>query len=247
MSKWLGLSGKRTLIAGGGGLGAELCAAFLEVGASVFVVDRDADVLKGALESCLEHVGGEIADVSTKAGADAAVEKAVASLGGLDVLIHAVGINRRQSIVDIDVESWQLTQDVNATSFLWLAKAAKNHLEGGGRVVAISSVSGTLAHPDHGSYAASKGALNQLVRVMAVEWAASGIAVNAVAPGYIQTPLTEAYLARAGRLEALVERVPARRLGEPQDVVGPVLLLASGRSEYVTGQIIYVDGGRTLD
>ncbi|TFB56403.1 SDR family oxidoreductase [Cryobacterium tagatosivorans] len=241
------MAGKRVMVAGGGGLGAALCAAFADVGASVFVVDRDPDVLATALDSCPDGVLGQTADVGTKAGADAAVVSAVAALGGLDVLVHAVGINLRQAIVDIDVESWQLTQDVNTASFLWLAKAAKTELEGGGRVVTISSVSGTLAHPDHGSYAASKGALNQLVRVMAVEWAASGIAINAVAPAYTITPLTEAYVARPGRLEALVKRVPAGRLGLPEDVVGPVLLLASSRAEFVTGQVINVDGGRTLD
>jgi gluconate 5-dehydrogenase/2-deoxy-D-gluconate 3-dehydrogenase len=243
---WLKLTGKRVLVAGGGGLGAAICAGFVEAGARVHVVDIDEKVLAQALEMGGPTCSGTVVDIASRAGAERAVQDAVDSLGGLDVLMHAVGINQREPIDDIDEKSWQLTIDVNTASFLWLAKAARKHLGRGSRIVAISSVSGVLAHPNHGSYAASKGALNQLVRVMAIEWAADGIAVNGIAPAYTITPLTEAYVA-SGHEAELIARVPAGRLGRPEDVVGPALLLASPRAEYVTGQVLLIDGGRTLD
>ncbi|MDR5707495.1 SDR family oxidoreductase [Agromyces sp. LY-1358] len=241
------LSGKRVLVAGGGGLGAAISAGFVDVGAQVFVVDKASAVVEQALATAGGSCEGSIADVSTREGSERAVEAALDHLGGIDVLVHAVGINRREAIVDISEESWQLTQDVNTASLLWLAQAAKPHLPEGSRIVVLSSVSGSLAHPHHGSYAAGKGAINQLVRVMAVEWASERIAVNAVAPAYTVTPLTAQYVSVPGRMEELVRAVPMGRLGTPEDIVGPVLLLASERAGYVTGQVLYVDGGRTLD
>lgn len=247
MNDWLDLKDKRVLVAGVGGLGAALCAGFEEVGARLHLVDRDSALIERTLQQLSGVAQVTEADLSTRRGAESAVAETVVALGGLDVLVHAVGINIRELISDIDEESWSRTQDVNAASFLWLAKAARPHLVDGGRIVAISSVSGSLAHPHHGSYAASKGALNQLVRVMAIEWADEGIAVNAVAPAYIITPLTEDYVAKPGQHENLISKVPMKRLGRPEDVVGPVLLLSSRRAAYVTGHVLYVDGGRTLD
>jgi gluconate 5-dehydrogenase len=113
-------------------------------------------------------------------------------------------------------------------------------------MVFFSSVSSQLAHRHHAPYAASKGGLDQLVRVMAREWAADGVTVNAVGPGYTETELTRAYLAKPGVREEMTGLVPAGRLGTPEDVVGAVLFLASARAAFITGQVLYVDGGRTL-
>jgi gluconate 5-dehydrogenase len=110
----------------------------------------------------------------------------------------------------------------------------------------LSSVSGLLAHADHAPYAATKGGLNQLMRVMAREWAPHGVGVNAVAPGYIETPLTAAHLAKPGVRDGLVTQVPAGRLGNPDEVADAVTFLASDRARFITGHVLYVDGGRTL-
>jgi NAD(P)-dependent dehydrogenase (short-subunit alcohol dehydrogenase family) len=117
---------------------------------------------------------------------------------------------------------------------------------GGGRIVFLSSVSGLLAHADHAPYAATKGGVNQLCRVMAREWAPHGVTVNAVAPGYTETELTRGHLAKPGVRDGMTALVPAGRLGTTGDLVGPVLFLCSAQSAFVTGHVMYVDGGRTL-
>ena len=138
--------------------------------------------------------------------------------------------------------------DINLKSAVWTAQAAGALMvpAGYGRIVFLSSVSGLLAHADHAPYAATKGGVNQLCRVMAREWAASGVTVNAVAPGYTETELTRAHLDKAGVRAGLTTLVPAGRLGTVADLAGPVLFLCSAQSAFVTGHVMYVDGGRTL-
>jgi NAD(P)-dependent dehydrogenase (short-subunit alcohol dehydrogenase family) len=117
---------------------------------------------------------------------------------------------------------------------------------GYGRMTFVSSVSGLLAHADHAPYAATKGGLNQLIRVMAREWAMHGVTVNAVAPGYIETGLTKDHLDKDGNRATLASMVPAGRLGVPGEVADAVTFLSSDRARFITGQVLYVDGGRVL-
>jgi gluconate 5-dehydrogenase len=222
---------------------------FLGAGANVVVTDRDGTRLKEmaggvnlADESLIE------ADLLIPGSAAAIVDQAIGVLGGLDVVVHSIGINDRRPILDISPDDWSRILEVNLDSAFHLAQAAGRVMcsQQSGRIVLFSSVSGLLAHRNHGPYAASKGGLNQLMRVMAHEWAEHGVAVNAVAPGYVETALTEAHLADPGVRDALVRSVPAGRLSGPDEIVGPVLFLASPQARFVTGHILYVDGGRTL-
>lgn len=246
---WLGLAGKAVLLVGAGGFGCALTRAYLDAGAKVFVADVDPERLRALAD---EHRGRAlttaVCDVTSRSQCDELVRRA-ADAQGIDVFVHAAGVNVRKPVDELSDEEWEHIQAVNLRSGFWLGQRVGEWMRahGGGRMVYFSSVSGLLAHPHHAAYAASKGALNQLLKVMAVEWAADGIAVNAVAPGYAATPLTAAYTARPGMMSKLVERVPMGRIGTPEDVVGPTLFLSSPRSAYVTGQVLYVDGGRVLD
>src|SRR6188768_2582802 len=137
---------------------------------------------------------------------------------------------------------------LNLSSAWWLGQEVGRRMvaAGYGRMVFVSSVSALLAHAHHAPYAASKGGINQLMRVMAREWAASGVTVNALAPGYIETPLTAAELAKPGKRADLESLVPAGRLGTPDELTGPALFLSSRHAGFITGHVMYIDGGRTL-
>lgn len=245
---WLGLNGARVLIAGAGGLGGACARAFDSVGARIAVADRDPDHLAALSEGLSQDFLRVVADLTDPDRAEAVVTEVAAAFGSVDVLVHAVGINVRKPVLDFGPEEWHRIQRVNLDSAFWLSQAAGRIMtrQGSGRIVIISSVSGLLAHANHAPYAATKGAINQMMRVMAREWAPYGVTVNAVAPGYIETELTKAYLDKDGHREALSEMVPAGRLGKPDELSGPVLFLASKQASFVTGHVLYVDGGRTL-
>jgi NAD(P)-dependent dehydrogenase (short-subunit alcohol dehydrogenase family) len=236
---WLGLKDAAVVIAGAGGIGSAIVAGFREVGARVVVADANRD-----------NAGpdGIVADLTDPDACRRVIADAHARLGRLDVLVHAVGINNRKPVVDLSDDEWRSIVDVNLNSAFWLGQAAGKIMiaQRYGRQVYFSSVSGVLGHKYHAPYAASKGGINQMVRVMAHEWAASNVSVNAVGPGYIETPLTAAYLEKPGIRAGLEALVPAGRLGVVDDVVGPVLFLASKHASFVTGQILYIDGGRTV-
>lgn len=241
VENWLGLANRRVLIAGAGGIGDACATAFAGAGAEVVIADIDESKLS-------HHERSLTADFSTPDGCEQAVEQTVQTLGGIDVLVHAVGINHRVPILKTTDDDWNRTIDINLSSAFRLGRAAGRHMvsAGWGRQIYCSSVSSLLAHPDHGPYAASKGGINQMMRVMAREWASSGVTVNAIAPGYTETDLTKAHLDKPGVREHYTSLVPAGRLGNVDDLTGPVLFLASEQASFVTGHVMYVDGGRTL-
>jgi len=244
MPDWLGLADQRVLVAGGTGtIGSAIVGGFADAGATVGVVDLKTDTLDPRVPSSRQ------ADLRDPAVCRAAVAAIRDELGGLDVFVHCVGINERRPVESYSAEDWDQIVAVNLTSAFHTATEAAVGMreQRHGRIVFFSSVAGRSGHKLHGPYAATKGAINQFMRVLAHEYAAHGVTANAVAPGYMDTALTHGYLEQnPDKHKALTELIPAGRFGTLDEVVGPVLFLCSRQASFITGQVLYIDGGRTI-
>jgi gluconate 5-dehydrogenase len=244
VSEWLGLRDQRVAVAGGcGTIGSALVAGFLDVGASVGTIDLHVAGTDGRVTAAVQ------ADLRDPSAGRAGLDEVRERLGGLDVFVHCVGINERKPLEEFAADEWERIIAVNLTSAFHTATEAAVGMrtQGHGRIVFFSSVAGRSWHKLHGPYAASKGAINQLMRVLAHEYAEHGVTANAVAPGYMDTALTRQYLEEhPDKRQALVDLIPARRFGTLEEVVGPVLFLCSPHAGFITGQVLYIDGGRTI-
>jgi NAD(P)-dependent dehydrogenase (short-subunit alcohol dehydrogenase family) len=243
------LEGKVALVSGGGrGIGRGIVDRFLDEGACVAVVQRQPPDDALAAHPRVVHVQADLGDAAAIAPA---VERSVERFGGLDVLVNNAGIMSERTVSEILLDEWELMMAVNLRAPLFLAKAALPHMRrrGGGSIINIGSIEGLGANPGHAAYCASKAGVHGMTRAMAVDLGADGIRCNAIAPGWITSELSEAYLGSqpdpAAARDALDRLHPVGRVGSPADVGDLAVYLASDRSSFLTGEIIVLDGGRT--
>ncbi len=184
-------------------------------------------------------------DLSTIAPVGRLVEEAVERLGAVDILVNNAGIIRRADSLDLTEADWDAVIDTNLKSVFFLCQAAGRHMaaRGSGKIINIASMLSFQGGVRVASYTASKSGVAGLTKLLANEWAAKGINVNAIAPGYIATSNTEALQADATRNRQILERIPAGRWGAPSDIGGAAVFLASSASDYVQGHVLAVDGG----
>jgi 2-deoxy-D-gluconate 3-dehydrogenase len=241
------LSGKVALVTGANtGIGQAIALALAEAGADVALAGRSAaDETAEKVRAFGQRAALIQADFSTAAPAGDVVANTLAELGGLNILVNNAGIIRRADAVDFTEADWDAVIDTNLKSLFFLCQAAGRHMIGRGRgkivnIASMLSFQGGIRVP---SYTASKSAVAGLTKALANEWAAKGVNVNAIAPGYIATNNTAALQADETRNRQILERIPAGRWGAPADIGGAAIFLASAASDYVHGHILAIDGG----
>lgn len=244
------LQGKAALVTGAsGGIGRVIATTLANAGANVG--------LSGTRQAELEELRAEIlaqggqavvlpANLSEPAAPGQLIADAYAALGRLDVLVNCAGINRRKPIAMVTQDDFDAITAVNLRSLLFLSQAAQPIMraQGGGKIINVGSITSFDALGDVSVYGATKAAVAQLTKTMAVEWARDNIQVNCIAPGFMMTPLTaEGVWGNPQRHKWLIDRIPAHRPGDPEELAGAILLLAAPASSYMTGHTVVVDGG----
>jgi 2-deoxy-D-gluconate 3-dehydrogenase len=242
------LTGKKALITGGAsGLGLAMAEGLHEASAAVGILD-----VAGSTASVAAELGsqgapafGVQADLSRPNELEQAFYKIVGLLGGLDILVNNVGITRRSPTEEHTLEDWEVVLRLNMTTTFQMSKLAARLMlkQGAGRIINVGSLYSFVGGLNQIGYTASKGAIRQMTMAMSNEWAGRGINVNAIAPGYMATPLNAAMRADPEWHRRAMDRIPMQRYGTPADLKGTVVFLASAASDYVSGVTIPVDGG----
>ena len=253
MSFTIDLSGRTALVTGASsGLGRHFATVLAGAGARVALAARRWDSLQGVVAEIVASGGQAVAvpmDVTDATSVRDGVQEAAGAFGGLDILVNNAGTTVSKAALDHTEADWDGVIDTNLKGAFLVAQEAARVMKDGGRggcIVNIASILGLRVAGHLAAYAASKGGLVQLTQALALEWARFGIRVNALAPGYMETDLNRDFLATdAG--QALIRRVPQRRLGKLSDLDGPLLLLCSDASAYMTGAIVPVDGGHLVN
>jgi 3-oxoacyl-[acyl-carrier protein] reductase len=249
--------GRVALVTGAArGIGLGVATRFAAEGASVAVIDLDESAASQAAAMLPVTAGAKAVGIAANVGdatsAEAAVEHAVDELGGIHILMNNAGIIRDNLLFKMSEEDWDLVMNVHLKGHFLMSKAAQAHFvkQRYGKIVNVSSTS-ALGNRGQANYSAAKMGIQGFTRTLAIELGPYGVNVNAVAPGFIVTDMTDATAARVGMdpeafRQAAAERNPVRRVGHPEDIAATAAFLASDEASFITGQVVYVDGGATL-
>jgi NAD(P)-dependent dehydrogenase (short-subunit alcohol dehydrogenase family) len=243
------LSGRVAVVTGAGkGLGRAMALALAAAGADVAVSSRtmaDISKVRDEIRDLGRRADAVPVDCADETSCEHLIARAIQRLGTVDILVNNAGINVRKPILELHAEEFDRVLKTNLYGYFYCARAAGRHMvaRGSGKIINISSMMGRVALPTQGAYASSKGAVEQLTNVLALEWAQAGVQVNAIAPAYCETPLTQAVFNDPERHRFVCERTPMGRWGQPHELAGAVIFLASDASSFVTGHVLKVDGG----
>mgnify|MGYP002802796648 FL=1 len=242
------LTGKKAIVTGGcQGLGKSMAEGLAEAGAKVCLMDLNPETKQIAEKMSTESgtFCGVVVNLLDREDLARGFQEAVDELGGLDILINNAGMQVRGNAEEIELSRWDKLIELNLTAVFEMSQLAARHMlqSGGGKIINVASMLSFFGGYVCSPYAASKGAVAQLTKAFSNEWAGKGINVNAVAPGYMETPLNTAIINDPIRNQEITARIPAHRWGVPDDLKGTIIFLASSASDYVSGAIIPVDGG----
>jgi 2-deoxy-D-gluconate 3-dehydrogenase len=251
-SNYCDLRGRVALVTGASrGIGLSAATALAEAGADVIVCSRDQTQLEKVALG-IQALGRKALplalNVADRIEVQSRVREALSTFGRIDILVNSAGTVKRKPATEWTIEEWDEVIDVNLKGTLLLCQEVGKHLiarNEGGKIINIASLTSVIGIPNIIAYGSSKGGVVSLTKGLAVEWAKYRINVNAVGPGYIRTELTRALQEDKARSDYILSRIPFRRWGEPDDLKGTFVFLASPASDYITGQVIWVDGGWT--
>ena len=245
------LSGKVAMVTGSTrGLGEVSAMALAKAGADIAICGRNKDDLK-RVSSAVRKTGnsaeGFYLDVTSPESVRDGVGRILKHFGKIDILVNNAGVNHRVPVLEYEEEAWDMVINTNLKGYFLVAKAVVPQMIGNGygKVINMSSILGTIALPNQLAYAASKGGVDQMTKVMAVEWARQGVRVNAIGPTYFETDLVSQIRNDPERFNFINERTPMGRWGYLDELEGVVIFLAAPASDFITGQTIYIDGGWT--